>query len=209
MMSNESVNRNRFYIVLAACLLATSIISQISAADMPLLIRNHYRGRNSIYWKIKQITYSPIFEQSETLAVEFFIERPNKLYIRMPNRQIYSDGETTWVYLPDDKQVQRSLNGDFFNPFDLIDSAQTRFQIYSVSTTERQIVMLSIDEIMEPDSLCLSYKPDGSVKAANYLDANDNEVKLLFIKEIFGKTIPSDIFIKKLPIDVEIINLDE
>ncbi len=182
---------------------------QTLAADMPSLIKKHYRGHDSIYWKIRQITYSPVFEQSETLAVEFYVERPNKLFIRMPDRQIYSDGETTWVYLPDDKQIQKSLNGDFFNPFDLIDSAQTRFQIYSVSSAERQIVMLSIDEIMEPDSLCLRYKQDGSLKLAGYLDANDNEIELVFDKEIFGKPIPDNIFIKKLPKDVELIDLDE
>jgi outer membrane lipoprotein-sorting protein len=209
MTNNNGNSRNHFFPVFAACLFVALFINPILAADMPSLIKKHYRGRDSIYWKIKQITYFPVFEQSETLAVEFYVERPNKLFIRMPDRQIYSDGETTWVYLPDDKQIQKSLNGDFFNPFDLIDSAQTRFQIYSVSLTERQIVMLSIDEIMEPDSLCLRYKQDGSLIMAGYLDANDNEIELVFSKELFGKPIPDDIFIKKLPKDVEVIDLDE
>lgn len=195
--------------MLSACLFLVLLIGQTLAADMPSLLKNHYRGHDSIYWKIKQVTYSPVFEQAETLTVEFYIERPNELFALMPDRQIYSDGETTWVYLPEDKQIQKSLNGDFFNPFDLIDSAQTRFQIYSVSSAERQIVLLSIDEILEPDSLCLRYKQDGSLKTAGYLDANDNEIELLFSKEVFGKTIPDDVFIKKIPKDVEIIDLDD
>lgn len=209
MAKNKDNRRNHLFLILAAYLSALLFVSPIFAADMPSLIKNHYRGHDSIYWKIKQVTYSPVFEQSETLAVEFYIERPSKLFIRMPDRQIYFDGETTWVYLPDDKQIQKSLNGDFFNPFDLIDSAQTRFQIYSVSPAERQIVMLSIDEIMEPDSLCLRYNQDGSLKMAGYLDANDNEIELVFNKESFGKPIPNDIFIKKPPKDVELIDLDE
>lgn len=197
--------RGIFLVAFILYLMTGSLI----AADLPSVLKSHYRGHDSIYWKIKQITYSPVFEQAETLAVEFYIERPNKLLVNMPDRQIYFDGETSWVYLPDDKQIQKSLNGDFFNPFDLIDSAQTRFQIFSVSSVEREIVMLSIDEIMEPDSLCVRYNKNGSLKAASYLDANENEITLLFIKENFGRSIPGDIFIKKPPKDVEIIDLDE
>jgi outer membrane lipoprotein-sorting protein len=208
-MKSSIRNISSFCSAIIAAIFALSLFGQIFAADMPSILKNHYRDHDSIYWKIKQITYSPVFEQSETLAVEFYIERPNKLFARMPDRQIYSDGETTWVYLPDDMQIQKSLNGDFFNPFDLIDSAQSRFQIFSVSSAERNIVMLSIDEIMEPDSLSVRYNQDGSLKAADYLDANENEIELQFVKETFGKTIPNDIFIKKLPKDTEVINLDE
>lgn len=208
-MKNNIRDILNYSIITAIALLILSPRGPALAAEMPSTIHNHYRGHDSIYWKIKQVTYSPVFEQAETLDVEFFIERPDKLFARMPDRQIYFDGDTTWVYLPEDKQIQKSLNGDYFNPFDLIDSAQTRFQIYSTSTAAREIVMLSIDEIMEPDSLSVRYNSDGSLNAASYLDANDNEITLLFIKENFSKTIPNDIFIKKIPKDTEIIDLDE
>jgi|GEM_PF-1753783 outer membrane lipoprotein-sorting protein len=194
---------------IAICLSIAFLIEPLSAADMPSPIKNHYRDRGSVYWKIKQVTYSPVFEHSETLAVEFFIERPNKIYAVMPDKRLFFDGETTWVYLPEDKQIQKSINGDFFNPFDLIDSAQTRFQIHSVSPSRREFVMLSIDEIMEPDSLTVRYDSDGGLKEAGYVDTNDNRITLLFIKESFNKKIPTDIFAVKPPKDVEIINLDE
>jgi outer membrane lipoprotein-sorting protein len=188
-------------------LIISLLICSAIAAEMPSDITNHYRAHNSIYWKIKQITKSPVFDMPETLTVEFYIERPNKLFAVMPNRQIYSDGDTVWIYLPDDKQIQKSLNGEFLNPFDFIDSAQTHFQVDAISG--REMTMLAIDEMMEPDSLCVRYGKDGGLKSAGYLDANENAIELIFIKEAFSKSIPKDIFIKKLPKDVEIINLDE
>jgi outer membrane lipoprotein-sorting protein len=211
-IARYGANCEKYIIVFRAVLLTLSIIfiaGNAISAEMPSLIKNHYRGQDAIYWKIKQITYSPVFEKSETLAVEFYIERPNRLFAKMPDRQIYSDGDTLWVYLPEDKQIQISLDGEFLNPFDFIDSAQSRFQVHSAAASSHEVTLLAIDETTEPDSLCVRYREDGSLKSAGYLDANENEIELIFIKETFDKAIPKDIFIKKLPKDIEIINLDE
>jgi outer membrane lipoprotein-sorting protein len=205
-------NRERYVMIFRGVLFALSIIlitGNAISAEMPSLIKNHYRGQTAIYWKIKQITYSPVFEKAETLAVEFYIERPNRLFARMPDRQIYSDGDTLWVYLPEDKQIQKSLNGEFLNPFDFVDSAQSRFQVHTASASNREVTLLAIDEITEPESLCVRYNENGGLKTAGYLDANENEIELIFVKETFNKTIPKDIFVKKLPKDIEVIDLDE
>jgi outer membrane lipoprotein-sorting protein len=198
--------------IISSVLLAISLLifaGKAISAEMPSLIKNHYRDQNAIYWKIQQVTYSPVFEKAETVTVEFYLERPNRLFALMPDRQIYSDGETLWVYLPEDKQIQKSLNGEFLNPFEFIDSSQTRYQVHTAKESNREVTLMAIDEITEPESLCVRYKDDGGLKTANYLDANENEIELTFVKETFAKTIPKDIFIKKLPKDIEIIDLDE
>jgi hypothetical protein len=85
---------------IAICLSIAFLIEPLSAADMPSPIKNHYRDRGSVYWKIKQVTYSPVFEHSETLAVEFFIERPNKIYAVMPDSGSFSMGKQPGYICP-------------------------------------------------------------------------------------------------------------
>jgi len=91
-MSNNRKNSNYQCSMAIVAVIILLLACQTLAADMPSLIKKHYRGHDSIYWKIRQITYSPVFEQSETLAVEFYVERTIKLFILMPDRQIYSYG---------------------------------------------------------------------------------------------------------------------
>jgi outer membrane lipoprotein-sorting protein len=195
-------NKISFYV----CLLIILSMTLSFADELPQSIINHYRGSQSIYWKIRQITISPIFDKPETLVVEFFIERPSKMYVTMPQKQIYTDGETVWTYLEQHKQVQKSSEGHVFNPFDFVDSAQTSYKV--ISAASDQMVMKAIDQTMEPDSIMIRYNTKGKIRAADYYDLNGNKVKLDFIKETFGKGIPRNIFLKNLPKDVKTIDLD-
>lgn len=203
---NES-NRRLGGVFLLICLLIILSFAITLAAELPSPIKKHYRGCHSIYWKIKQVTISPIFDKPETVLVEFYIDRPNKIYVIMPQKQIYSDGETVWTYLAEYKQVQKDVGERIFNPFDFIDSSQTNYEVKTGGKSE--MIMQAIDKTLEPDNVNIRYKIDGRLETASYLDLNGNTVKLDFLKEAFGKGIPKKLFLNHLPKDVKIIDFDK
>jgi outer membrane lipoprotein-sorting protein len=188
-------------------LIAFSYISNVYAIELPTAVSKHYDGQQTIYWKIRQISISPLFDQPETVMVQFHIQKSNKMYITMPKKMIYTSGDTVWVYLPDQKQVQKQIGDQVFNPFSLIDNSQQYYKVLSVDKNSMRLKRA--DETVEPESLEVSYLPNGRLGSVSYFDVNENEIRLEFTKESFSKKFPTNIFLKSLPKDVQVIDLNE
>jgi outer membrane lipoprotein-sorting protein len=184
-----------------------SSATSANSAELPLVIKGRYDGKNTIYWKIRQISVSPLFDQPETTAIEFYIQKPDKMYITMLNKMVYAKGDTIWVYLPEQKQVQKQIGDHVFNPFDLVDNSQKYYKV--ISSGKNSIHLKSIDETNEPESLDVGYLSDGRLSSASYFDINGTRVILEFAKESFVNKIPAKVFLKNLPKDVQVIDLNE
>jgi len=203
----KSIAKSAALIVLPISFSLISLHNSAIAGELPRPIIVHYENANSIYWKIRQLSISPIFDRPETTIAEFYLQRPSNVYIKMPGKQIFTDGDTLWTYLVEHKQIQKSSTGHIFNPFDIIDSKQT---LYDVIFAEKgQAILKNRQLAVEPDSLCIRYQDDGTLKHIIYVDVNNNEIKLEFIKESFAKKQPRDIFVKNRPKDVQIIEIDK
>lgn len=196
---------NLLAISIAALILFPAIISY--TAEFPDKMQNHYRNKQLIYWEIRQITISPIFDEPETTLVRFYFKKPHNLFIATPDQNIYIRGDTIWVYLIKHKQIQKNISGYVLNPFDFIDSAQTIYQI--IDSDNQKITLKSVDEMMEPDSLEIYYNKDGVITRVEYLDLNDNSVIFEVLDESFSTAIPEDNFLVNTPEGVEIIDINE
>jgi outer membrane lipoprotein-sorting protein len=192
-------------IFIVAMVLFPAVISFTAEYPDPLL--NHYGGHDSVYWKIRQITISPVFDEPETSMVELYFQKPYTLFIESQDQQIYAEGDTTWTYLIKHKQIQKTITGVLFNPFDFVDTSQGYYKV--VSASDNQVTLRSDEKDIEPDSLTIDFKPDGQISRVEYLDANENRVVMDFLDESFGKGIPSDNFMADKPDDVEIVDLTE
>jgi outer membrane lipoprotein-sorting protein len=187
-------------------LLALSVITAY-ADNFPVSVCERYGDKNLMYWKIRQITISPVFDEPETTDVQFYFEKPHDLFIDTRAQQVYARADTIWTYLVKHNQIQKRCSGYILNPFDFIDSAQTFYII--VSTQKNKITMKSIDELMEPDSLEIRHEKDGGITRIEYLDVNNNLVIFEILDESFKKHIPENNFLAKPPEGVEIIDIDE
>lgn len=176
-------------------------------AEYPRPVTDHYLARESIYWKISQVTISPIFDEPETSLVEFYFEKPNKLYLSSLDQKIFAIEDTIWTYLIKHNQIQKSLGGTIFNPFDFIDTSQSVYRV--VESDKNHIILKSNDEALEPDSLLIEFEKGGLISSVIYLDTNENEVILHFIEESFDKAIPRDNFLVNMPEGVEIIDISD
>lgn len=191
--------------LVAAMVLLPAVLT--TATDFPAAVKSRYGQKASIYWKIRQITISPIFDEPETTNVEFFINRHDSLFISTPQKQIFGIGDTLWTYLPKHKQIQRHPGVAVFNPLVFIDSSQSLYKV--LSADEHTVILESSDENMEPDSVAIYYGKNGAIEKAEYLDANRNKVMMDFENESFAKGIPRDNFLSDPPPGVEIIDLGE
>ena len=213
-MNSDIPNKKGYSLTKNILLMALFIVGMIlfplvisQTAEYPESFKDYYRDKGSIYWEIRQITLSPVFDTPETSLVKFYFEKPDTLFIESPRQQIFAIGDTFWTYVIPHKQIQKSIGAGFFNPFDFLDSSQTFYRI--VSSGDGHIVLKSTDEETQPDSLDIYYGNSGAITSVDYKDVNDNQVKLQFLKESFSKKIPSDNFHNKPPRGVEIINLSD
>jgi outer membrane lipoprotein-sorting protein len=177
------------------------------SAEFPEPVEKHYQGKQSIYWEIQQISISPIFDEPETSLVKFYFQKPQKMFITMPDKQVYVNGDTIWTYLINHKQIQKSISEHFFNPFDFIDSNQTYYRV--IADKDGMMTLMSIDESMEPDRLEVNYSENGAITRVEYQDINDNKVIFEFSEESFSVTIPDDNFLNDIPDEVEVIDLND
>lgn len=211
---NHSLNRVKYslkkavvYPVLMIMLMILLPVFLIYSAEFPVSVKEHYSNKQTIYWEIQQISISPIFDEPETTLVKFYFQKPHQLFIVTPDKHIYSHGDTLWSYLIYHKQIQKSISEHFFNPFDFIDSAQTYYKV--VADEGGTMILISVDESMEPDSLQIRYNESGKIIKVEYQDINDNRVIFEFLKESFSETIPDDNFLNNIPEGVEIIDLSD
>jgi outer membrane lipoprotein-sorting protein len=177
------------------------------STEFPASVKKYYSDKQTVYWEIRQISISPIFDEPETSLVEFYFQQPHRIFIVTLDKHIYYRSDTLWSYLINHKQIQRSIGEHFFNPFDFIDSTQTYYQV--VADEGGTMTLINIDESMEPDSLQVRYNESGKIIGVAYQDVNDNRVIFEFLKESFLKTIPDDNFLNNIPEGVEIIDLSD
>ena len=177
------------------------------SAQFPESVEKHYKNKQSIYWEIQQISISPIFDEPETSLVKVYFQKPKKMFITMPDKQVYVDGDTVWTYLINHKQIQKSFSEHFFNPFDFVDCDQTYYRV--IADTDGVMTLVSVDESMEPDSLELGYNNNGKITRIEYQDINDNKMIFKFLEESFSVTIPDDNFLNDIPDGVEVIDLND
>ena len=149
--------------------------------EYPNQFKKHYQGQETVYWRIQQISISPIFDEPETALVELYFRKPDCLFIVSPDQQIYASSDTIWTYLINHKQIQMTIGTRVFNPFDFLDTSQTFYEILQV--TDSYIALKSLDNTLEPDSLDIYYAENGAVTKVEYLDTNDNKV-ILDIKAV-------------------------
>ena len=190
-------------IFIAAMVLFPAVISFTAEYPDPLI--KHYSGRDLVYWKINQVTISPVFDEPETSLVELYFQKPSELFLKSPDQQVYAVGDTIWTYLIKHKQIQKSIGSGIFNPFDYIDSSQTYYRVED--TDNNSVKLRGAEENMEPDSLTIDFNPSGEIVRLEYLDANENNVIMEFLEESFNKNIPKDNFKDVPPEGVEIIDL--
>jgi len=175
--------------------------------EYPDQFKKHYQGQGTVFWRIRQISISPVFDEPETSLVELYFREPDYLFIVSPEQQIYASADTIWTYLINHKQIQRTIGTRVFNPFDFLDTSQSFYEILQV--TDSYITLKSLDNTLEPDSLDIYYTGDGAVTKVEYLDTNDNKVILDIKEESFSKGIPVDNFVIKRPEGVEFIDISE
>jgi len=215
-MSDQIINPNSHsYGVKKAIMLITSLITAMAlfpavlsqTVEYPEPLKNHYNDQSSIFWDIRQISISPIFDEPETSRVELHFQRPDRLFILSPGKQIYAANDTVWTYLIKHKQIQLIVGRQVFNPLDFLDSSQIYYEV--TATGDNYVALRSTDQTMEPDSLEIYFKETGAITRVEYLDINDNKVIFELIDESFSKPIPDDIFVSNKPEGVEIINIGE
>jgi outer membrane lipoprotein-sorting protein len=192
-------------IFIAAMVLFPAVLSQ--TVEYPEPLKNYYQGRNSIFWDIRQISISPIFDEPETSSVELYFQKPDRLFIISADQQIYAANDTVWTYLVNHKQIQLVVGRQVFNPFDFLDSSQTFYEVTAAG--ENFAALKSSDQTMEPDSLEIYFIKTGAIERVEYLDANENKVIVELIEESFAKPIPDDNFVNSKPKGVEIIDISE
>ena len=176
-------------------------------AELPDPLKNHYNNQQMIYWNIRQITVSPIFDEPETTIVQFYFEKPHSLFIETSRQHIYAKSDTIWTYIIEHQQIQKKLGGYVFNPFDFVDDTQTYYRV--VNTNNKKVTLKSVEVNAEPDSLEIQYNIDGVIERIKYLDINDNLVVYEIIDESFSKPIPEDNFLINVPDGVKIVDLDD
>ena len=176
-------------------------------AEYPEPVTKHYLSQEKVYWKIEQITISPIFDEPETSIVDLYFQKPDELYLVADDRQIIARGDTIWTYLIKHKQIQKVIGGGVFNPFDFIDTSNTFYDI--VKSDDNVLVLKSQDSMTEPDSLQITFSNSGIIENVIYPDVNENEVKLRFLTESFTTPIPEDNFLAKVPEGVEVIDISD
>lgn len=203
----HGLKQKLFLLVPAMTTLILFPIVTSHTAEFPDPLQNRYCNRELIYWNIRQVTISPIFDEPETTVVQFYFQKPHRLYIEAPGRYVLAEGDTIWTYLIDHKQIQKNIDGYVFNPFDFIDSAQTFYRV--IFADSQKIDLKSVDESTEPDSLAIYFNKDGAISRVEHLDINDNRVMYEILEELFTKKIPDDNFLSNTPKGVEIIDISD
>jgi len=213
-MNSELPDKKGYSLTKNILLMALFILAMIlfplvisRTAEYPETFKDYYRGKQSIYWEIRQITVSPVFDNPETALVKFYFQKPDTLFIESARQQIFAIGDTFWTYVIPHQQIQKSIGSGVFNPFDFLDSTQASYKV--VSSGDGHIVLKSTDEMSQPDSLDINYGGSGAITSVDYKDVNDNEVTLQFLKESFSEPIPTDNFHNKTPEGVELIDLSD
>jgi outer membrane lipoprotein-sorting protein len=202
-----SIKKAVFLMVIFICAMVLFPVVLSFTAEYPNKLKEHYLKHETVYWRIQQISISPIFDEPESALVELYFRKPDCLFIVSPDQQIYASDDTAWTYLVNHKQIQRAIGTRVFNPFDFLDTSQTFYEILKV--TGNNIALKSIDETMEPDSLDIYFADNGAVSRVEYLDTNGNKVIFDIKKESFSKIIPADNFVIKRPAGVEFIDISE
>ncbi|MCD6161801.1 MAG: hypothetical protein J7K40_05235 [candidate division Zixibacteria bacterium] len=214
-MKDNTINHTRkYHLKRRAALMVLSITAMIFlpavmlyTAEFPDALQKHYYNRQSIYWEIRQVTISPIFDEPETTLVKFYFNKPHSLFIKTANQEVYAIEDTLWTYRPKHKQIQKNIGGRVFNPFDFIDSAQTFYQVVAIDNG--RLDLKRVDQSIEPDSLSISFNENGEVKRVEYPDLNENLVIYEILDESFTRQIPADNFLTNTPENIEIIDLNE
>jgi outer membrane lipoprotein-sorting protein len=205
--NNYNIKKAVFLMAVFICAMVLFPVVLSFTAQYPNQLKERYLNQTTIYWRINQISISPVFDEPETASVELYFGKPDCLYIISPDQHLYVSGDTVWTYLIKHKQIQRAIGARVFNPFDFLDTSQTFYEIAQV--TENYIALKSIDETLEPDSLGIHFAENGAVVKVEYLDTNENKVIFEIKEESFSKRIPADNFVFKKPEGVEFIDVSE
>jgi len=175
--------------------------------EYPKPALDRYLNKDNVYWKIEQINISPIFDEPETTIIELYFQKPDKLYLVTDLNLVLTSADTIWTYSPENRQIQKTIGGGVFNPFDFIDTTQAHYQV--VESDANSVSLKCVDDSLEPDSLRVIYTGEGAIKSISYMDINENEIRLLFIDESFERLIPKDNFLTNTPEGVELIDLSD
>lgn len=184
------------------------IAATVAIADdsIPEAVRNYYGKQRTVYWEVTQIVNSSLFDEAETTTAKFYVEKPDRMLIIAPDREVFVRRDTVWVYVPRYKQIQRSSGQYVVNPLDFIEHSSSEFELYRLG--DNRVLLKSADGSIKPDSIVATYDVSGKLRLIEYVDPNEQKVQLLFKKESFKKKFPSPAFFQKISQGVQIIDLD-
>lgn len=186
---------------------AQSQTVDLDSSSLPNSVKAHYSGCKTVFWEVLQVSNSGLFDEPESSLAKFYVEKPDRMLIIAEDREIFVHRDTVWIYLPRHKQIQRSTGQYAVNPLDFIDGNLENFKIKRLS--ENKVMLTAIDESFAPNNIEVTYDSDGKLRRAEYMDPNDQLVRLEFRKESFKKKIPAQAFYKKITSGIRIIDLNQ
>ncbi len=180
--------------------------SETDSSSIPLSVKARYSDVKTAYWEVLQISDTGLFDEPESLLAKFYVEKPDKMIIVSADREIFVHRDTVWIYVPRNKQIQRSTGEYAVNPLDFIAGSSENFEIKRLS--DNKVLLTAINGSVAPDSVVVTYDIDGKLRRAEYKDPNEQHIRLEFRKESFKKKIPAQAFYKKINSGIQIIDLD-
>ena len=137
------------------------------------------------------------------------VQQGEKFYVKFGGQEVTSDGKTTWLYLPDNKEVQvydskeAATPGGFTRPQDILDLYDSgAFDYAIVGTTKvngkdmKQIEFKPLDRKSEYTKLRLTYDaPKREIYSMQIFNRDGSRFTLTMTSIKMGASVPASMFV--------------
>jgi outer membrane lipoprotein-sorting protein len=201
-----------------AFLLISSIWS-ITSEQLALQVEKKYRSLVTLSMDFVKITRSEIFETESKTKGKMVMKNPDKFRIHTKEESIVCDGEFVWTYSVENQQViknsvERSEN--LFRPNEYLSNFRTEYvpQLAGEEKINRtKCYKLSLfpkkdDVFIRKMNVWVDQK-SYLARKLEYVDANENEVALIFQRIETNHKINDSEFVFQIPPGVEEVDLSE
>jgi outer membrane lipoprotein-sorting protein len=194
-------------------MLSVLIASQTSGADGGEILNqmaNRYSSANGIQWTIQSQTYSQIFEETTSAALQFYFNPPDTFYYAGDSEQVLGIADTIWILSRVHKQVQKKLNDSYLMPTDFIITWDQRYALDNYAAKgDLTVFDLSGKGDVSPANVKLAIDKQNRIREISYKDISDDDITLTIAKEKLKRYSGIDLFYLHIPKGYKLIDLIE
>ena len=189
-----------------------TLLTIINAPGVDLLNKtaNRYARADGIQWSMVSVTHSTIFDETQTISVQFIFNAPDTFYYKSDQEEVIGIADTVWVMSKKHQQIQKRLAESYTSPIDLIIKWNSRYSLDEFKQeNDGAHYKLTAHEGITPTRLEIITDKNNRLKKISYKDAAENDVSLSIKKERIKRSQAINFFYRNIPRDYKLIDLIE